>query len=137
MSRRVLSMITIVGATCALFASPVAADPQNRNSFGPVVVDCGAVGTFSVVVHGNGSFAAAQDLDSNRVLVPNAFGEAVFTYTAPDGTVSPPEFEQANSKGSGKQGGVWCSYSFDIDTGNGLENLSGSGSVRGRITPGA
>ncbi|NND75361.1 MAG: hypothetical protein HKN44_10180 [Ilumatobacter sp.] len=129
----------IVGAVAAIAlstvaAGPAGADPDNRNSFGPIEIDCGS-GTFDVVAHGNGQFASAQVIGTNQVLVPLAFKDATFTYTDPSGTPF-PEPEPDATKGSGKQQGVWCTYSFDIDTGNGLENLSGSGDVYAKITPG-
>jgi len=38
-------------------------------------------------------------------------------------------------KGTGKQQGIWCGYSFSIDTGNGSEKFSGAGNVYAKFTP--
>lgn len=136
MRKRLLAALPAALVASALVAGPASADPQNRNSFGPIGVDCGDAGTFDVVTHGGGAFTAAQVLGSTQVLVPLAFANTSFSYTAPDGTVFPPQLDPPSVKGSGKQQGVWCHFSFDIDSGNGLENFSGEGDVYAKITPG-
>lgn len=136
MYKRIVAGIVAAIALSSVAVGPAGADPQNRNSFGPIEIDCGTAGSFQVVAHGNGPFTAAQVIGSTKVLVPLAFKNATATYTDPDGNVYPPDFDVDRVKGSGKQQGVWCTYSFDIDTGNGLENITGSGEVLAKITAG-
>ncbi len=135
MRRRALALLMATVAMTALVAGPAAADPQNMNTFGPIAVDCDAAGVFDVVAHGSSDWSAVQVLDSTAVLVPLKFQNQEFTYTDPDGNPFPDSVADLIVKGSGKQQGVWCDYSFDIDTGNGLENLSGAGEVYLKITP--
>lgn len=137
-----MSKQIMIGAIASIALSVAAvgtagADPINRNSFGPIAVDCPVAGTFDVVAHGNGPFSAAQVLGTTQVLIPLAFADGVFVYTDPDGVSFPPENEPPRTKGSGKQAGEWCSYAFDIDTGNGLENISGSGMVKVKLSAGS
>lgn len=134
MRKRALALLMATVVISALVAGPAAADPQNRNTFGPITVDC-ATGVFDVVAHGSSDWSAVQVLDSTAVLVPLKFQNQEFTYTDPDGNPFPDSFADLIVKGSGKQQGVWCDYSFDIDTGNGQENFSGSGEVFLKITP--
>ncbi len=136
MSHRFVAGVIAAFALSTVAAGSVGAGQANGQSFAPIHVDCGSAGTYEVIGHGNGPFAAAQVIGSNQTLVPLAFEDAKFTYTDPGGAVHGPFSDPPITKGSGKQKGVWCTYMFDIDTGNGSENLSGSGKVLAKFTPG-
>lgn len=133
--RRSLGVIAAATVMLALSAGGAGADPKPGQHFGPIHVDCGDAGQFMVVAPGNGEFGVGHDMNSTRVGVVLALGTQTFVYTDPGGNVFPPEITPPAVKGSGKQNGVWCDFSFDIDTGNGAENFSGSGEVKLHITP--
>ncbi len=133
--RRALGVVVAATVMLALWAGGAGADPKPGQHFGPIQVDCGDAGHFTVVAPGGGQFGVAHDMNSTRVGVVLALQNQTFVYTDPDGNEFPPETDPPAVKGSGKQDGIWCGFSFDIDTGNGQENFSGSGEVKLHITP--
>lgn len=138
MKRRMQRIVGVTMAATMLLALSVGgatADPKVDRQFGPIDIDCGDSGAFTAVAAGNGQFGVAHDLDSTSTAVLLGFRNQTFTYTDPGGTEFPESFPDEVLKGSGKQAGVWCSYSFDIDSGNELENFSGDGEVKMHITP--
>jgi hypothetical protein len=141
--------MTLVGATAALVvggAATASAAPGQT-----VRLDCGAAGTFPVVINGNGEFTPGRRVDSTQVLIPTAFGETQFQAVLPDGGVVGPFSELGSSKGGGHTGGnnphsvVTCTFSVrqtlaedEVDPG-GMVLPAGtvvtfSGSVTGFLT---
>lgn len=132
--RRVLGVAVAAVMLLASTAGAASADPTADRQFGPIAVDCGEYGLFTVVAAGNGEFGVAHDVDSTSVAVLLGFRNQTFTYTDPDGNEFSESQADESLKGSGKQTGIWCDYEFSID-GEGLENFSGTGEVKLHITP--
>lgn len=134
MFRRLIAAfaISVIAFTVATIG-PAGADPKG---FGPIAVDCGSAGSFNIMSPGNGAFTPGLVIGSTTVLIPLRLTNQSMTYTDPGGTTYPPEFPPDVVKGSNKKAGVDCTFSFNIDTGNGLENISGGGDVLVKITPG-
>ena len=111
------------------------ADPIRAPTSSVFTINCGTSGTYNVVVNGNGSFTPAHDLNSNKVLIPVAFGPFSFTVTDRSGTVVDSGIEPGSSKGSAVPKGhplLSCSYSVSF-TDQGGFTFSGSGGVTGYI----
>jgi len=119
--------IVIAGAT---------ADPSGAKNSAPVMVVCGNT-TYDAVANGNGQWTPAHDLNSNRILIPVAFGPETDIFTpvggAPQTMISPPR-----AKGSANPGGqqqINCSYTVGpITTPGGT--FEAHGTVTGFVTPG-
>lgn len=110
-------------------------------------LDCGADGSFSVTVNGNGEFTPANDTGSTRVVVPISFQDFHFMATAPDGTVLVDETDPSvTAKGKGNPAAhsprrqVTCTFSESIvleEADDGFEpgtRLDISGAVTGYLT---
>jgi len=132
---RVVCTLSIALLLGGVVAGSALADPGNAKKSFSFTIDCGTNGVFDVVVNGNGDFTPAHDLNSNRVLIPVAFGEFSFTITNPSGVVIDSGTDPAFSKGSSSPKGhtlIECTY-FVTNTQNGF-TFSGSGGVTGFIT---
>lgn len=123
-----------------LVAGPAAAEKET------FPLDCGSAGKFVVESNGNGEFTSARDVNSNRVLVPVAFGEFTGMVTDLSGNVVPElsRIEPASTKGSGKQkSNATCTFSFSfVSDGSDPDfppagfTFTGTGTVDVKITPG-
>ena len=128
-----LMLLAAVAACSAIVASGAGAAPTNAPNAFPVTIVCPS-GTFDAVVNGNGEFTAAHAVDSNRVLIPIAFGTFTGTFTDPDGVVS-TETDPPVAKGKARPGNGRiedCTYSFELSFPDG-SSFAGSGSVTGFI----
>jgi hypothetical protein len=108
-------------AGSVLVAGPAAAH-EGEDTF-PVV--CSDGNTYELRTHGNGEFTAAQDVHSNTVLVPVAFGEFTGVITDAEGNVVDSFTEPGVRKGSGKQKfDATCTFTFTF-TSDGGEDSDG------------
>jgi hypothetical protein len=103
-----VALVTAIGGS-VLVAGPAAAH-EGEETF---PVDCGDSGVFELRTHGNGEFTAAQDVHSNTVLVPVAFGDFTGVITDAEGNVVDSFTEPGVRKGSGKQKfDATCTFAF-------------------------
>jgi hypothetical protein len=108
---------TTTAVACGLLVAGVVAGPgtalADPKKGEPFTLDCGSAGVYDVVVApGSGTYTPGLDLDSNRVLVPTAFGPFTGTLTGPGG-FSSTETEPGSTKGPGAQrGAVPCEFSI-------------------------
>jgi hypothetical protein len=132
--------IAVLALTLALAGIAVAAataDPTGAKNSAPVTIVCGTT-TYDAVANGNGHWTPAHDLNSNRVLIPVAFGPETDVFTPvggpPETTVTP-----ARAKGSASPNGqpqINCSYTVGPITVPGVGTFEASGTVTGFVTPG-
>jgi hypothetical protein len=125
----VLAMLVVAGAA----AGAAAADPANARNSAPVTITCGST-IYNAVVNGNGLWAPAHDLNSNRVLIPVAFGVQTTVVTDSSGTTTSTDPAQAKG-GSAPHGGqaVSCSYHLAFSFPGGSVAIDGT--VTGFVTP--
>jgi len=127
--RRLASVLAIGLLGTALTAGSAAAAPVNAPNALEVALDCGAAGTFDVVVNGNGQFAPGH-IVGGGVLIPVAFGPTTFTVTDPGGAVIVEETEPAVTKGSGKpkrnRPALECTFSASFEEDGNTVTISGT-----------
>lgn len=70
-------------AGIAGIAGPAAAAPEKEL----IPLDCGADGSYTIAVNGNGEFTPGNAAGSTTMAIPIAFQNEHFVATAPDGTV--------------------------------------------------
>jgi hypothetical protein len=117
------------------------ADPGNAPNSSEVPLVCDGGATYTVVVNGNGQFAAAHDVASNATLIPTAFGPFHGVITDEAGNVVDEFTDPAVAKGSStktRTTSISCTYTFDetfTDPELGVLTFHGDGSVIGFSTP--
>ncbi len=138
-TRRLASGLAIASLGAALAAGTAVAGPVNAPDAIQFTVECGEAGTFQVVGNGNGQFTPAHDLNSNRVLIPVAFGPITFTVRDAEGNVIFEETEAEAAKGNGTvppgRTPASCSFSASFPTPEGdTATLTGTatGFISGR-----
>lgn len=141
---RLATTIAATGAALALGSLPAQAAPAGE----VLPLDCGADGTYSVFVNGNGEFTPARDTRSTMVVVPVSFQGFHFVATAADGTVLVDDTDASvTSKGGGNPAArsprrqVTCTFSQSFtlteadDEFPAGTTLDISGQVTGYLTP--
>jgi hypothetical protein len=125
---RIAGILTICVLGAALAGGSAAAAPVNAPNATTVPLDCGAAGTFEVVVNGNGAFSPGHIVGDGGVLVPVAFGDETFTLTDTEGNVLVEETEPAHAKGRAapKRTLIECTYSFSFELDGNTATVSGS-----------
>lgn len=142
--KRTAITLAAAGAAFGFGALPA----QAASSGETLAVDCGADGSYSVLVNGNGEFTPARDTRSTKVLVPVSFQDFHFVATAADGTVLVDQTDASvTSKGGGNPAArsprrqVHCEFgsSFTlVEPDEGFPagtTLTFSGHVTGYLTP--
>jgi hypothetical protein len=135
-----LRHLAVLALTLGLGGVAVAAataDPSGAKNPAPVTIVCGNT-TYDAVANGNGQWTPAHDLNSNRVLIPVAFGPETDIFTpvggSPETTVAP-----ARAKGSASPNGhppINCGYTVGPITVPGVGTFEAFGTVTGFVTPG-
>jgi hypothetical protein len=134
---RLVAVLTGTVAAIVLAAGTAGAAPVNAPSAQTVSLDCGSAGTYQIVTNGNGQFTPGHDLNSNRVLIPVAFGEQTFTETDANGNVVFTDTQPAVSKGRAGSHGhrtlASCTFSLTFPTPDG-NTATVTGSVTGFVS---
>ena len=128
--RRLASVAAIAALSAALTAVAAPAAPVNAPNAELVTLDCGAAGTFDVVVNGNGEWAPGHLLDGNGVVIPVAFGESTFVVRDAEGNVVEQGTEPATSKGKAKARGrerITCGFTLTFEEDGFTATVTGSG----------
>jgi hypothetical protein len=138
-SGRISILAALVLGFSALVAAPAAADPGNAKNAEVIPLDCDGT-TYTVVVNGNGAWTPAHDTASSAMFIPVSFGPFTGIITAEDGTVVEEFTEPAETKGSGKNADIDCSFTItntfeDPSLGEGTFTFTGTGTVSGFATP--
>jgi len=135
--RKHAAVLVLVLALAGVAAGSAMADPSGARNSAPVTIVCGAT-TYHAVANGNGAWTPAHDLNSNKVLIPVAFGVETDVFTPVGG---PPEImlSPARDKGSANPSGqpqINCSYTVGPITIPGVGTFAAFGTVTGFVTPG-
>jgi hypothetical protein len=134
---RNIAALAVTLALAGIAVAAAAADPSGAKNSAPVTIVCGNT-TYHAVANGNGAWTPAHDTNSNKVLIPVAFGPETDVFTPIGG---PPQtmISPARSKGSASPNGqpqIDCSYMVGPITVPGVGTFSASGTVTGFVTPG-
>jgi len=124
MHRVVLAFIIAVFAGLGLAAQGSQAAQEQ------VELDCGADGTFTLLVNGNGQFAPGRIIGGG-VVVPVAFADQHLTFDDGEGHVFeefPPDVVKGNGHPGSNKNLVTCDFSLTF------EEQGGTGSFSGTVT---
>lgn len=111
-----------------LLTAPSPTANAERPNVPLVSLECGAGGSFEVIVNG-GRFGVARDTESGKIFVPFAFRNVAGTFTNNEGTVFEFEEEDISHPAPPNKDVLECTFDATFEDDDGTGEVSGEVSV--------